>query len=583
MELLGFHPGRKDNAMNEIVNGRKVLNEAQSHALQLAVKAVDEALQGDVLDRFSKYFPGWNASRLRAKQEVGYRRAMLAYAAAQFPGNNLQRQTAYESLTSEEAYFPGYSRFQMITDSRDLYRNFPIIRAGVDGIARRAISTGIHPQFHTSDTTWNEETKEQWDDWSRSCEITRRFTLCGCARQSIRSCYVDGDLGVKLIAPEEDSDLELQLIEGDLIAENMRTGVNLDTINPLGGVILDKKTGRVTGYMVGRRGIGGILQDCHPVGAEEMLLLFRQQRVDQVRGVPLLAPVIQTARDLERYINATRMQANIAATFGVVIKKHGAALFGQQMSQQAQNLPTDAFPGQSTNQNYRTVPLKTGQMWFLNPDEDVGMFNPSSIPGPQFDQFAKFLVRMIAIGMGITYEYLMQDFSGMSFSSSRTNLMDMTLTLRLWQRWLVESFFSKVYFVWVAKRLQNGVLDWPENPLEAYTKVSWQLPEELGVDPKKDSAADVQLLSAGLDTFSNQYQQRGQNWKEQIAQKADEVAFIEQLAREKGIRPELISMTLPPGTIKPGEAAGSSESKNPEMAVVPGSEGHAGGRPVEKL
>lgn len=530
---------------------REVAN-PKSDALEVAVKASQPGRFELAVDSLIQPFsPGRVSRRMRERQELGYHRAMLAYAAAQPPQFSYQRYGTAESLTSEEAQLPGFARFQMILESRDLYRNFSIIRAGVNGLARRSVATGINPVFHTSDKEWNSMTRDQWNEWSEVCEVRGLFDLQGIARQIIRSCYYDGDLGIgfDLEDPENlQSDLRLKLIESDLIAQSYRVGLNYDTYNPIGGVVLDQQTLKPIGYYVGQRGIGGLLLKSEIIPAEEMLLMFRQQRVDQVRGIPLLAPVIQTARDLDRYITATRMQANIAATYGVVVKREAAGLAAMAQSIASQN--TNA-----NGQSYRTQPLKTGLMTFLNPGESIETFKPE-VPGPQFDDFARFLVRMIAVGMGTTYEYLMQDFSNMSFSASRTNLLDMTLTMAEWQRFLITKFFARIYPVWVAKRMENGFL--PFNA-EAYDRVSWQRPAELGVDPARDAAANVQLLTSGLDTFQNLYQEQGHEWKERLRQKADEVAFIQKLAKERGIQPELISSTLPPGIIAPVEPVNPNE------------------------
>lgn len=532
--------------MNEIELAKKP--SPLDSALAASKPKLFERMIDGIIEPFS---PETVQRRMRSRQELGYRRAMLSYAATV---RTYERGYVVEPLTSEEAELPGYTRFQMILEARDLYRNSSIIRGGVNGIARRAIGTGIHPHFHTDDPEWNSEAFEQWNDWTRICDIRRNFDIHGMLRQAIRSAFCDGDLGF-LLCDEED-DLRLQMIEADLIAQDYRIGINVDTYNPIGGVVIDQNNGRPLGYYVGRRGVGGLLIDSNIVPAEAFILMYRHQRVDQVRGVPLLAPVINTAKDLERYINATRVQANIAATYGVVVKRDMAAQIAMAQSQ----IPTGLTGNQNdlVSQNYRTMPLKTGLMTFLNPGESIETFKPD-VPGPQFDPFAKFLVRMIAIGMGTTYEYLMQDYSGMSFSSSKTNLMDTTLTLKEWQRWAIDKFLSRVYPIWVAKRMNSGRLPFND---QAYTHLTWNRPADLGVDPQRDSAANVQLLSAGLETFQNLMQENGvYDWKNQLTQKANEAAFIKELAEARGISPELISSTLPPGVVSPGEKQKSEESK----------------------
>jgi capsid protein len=170
---------------------------------------------------------------------------------------------------------------------------------------------------------------------------------------------------------------------------------------------------------------------------------------------------------------------------------------------------------------------------------------------------------MIAIGLGTTYEYLMQDYSNMSFSSSRTNLLDMTLTMQEWQRFIISKFLSRVYPTWVSMRMESGRLPFND---EALNGITWQQPAELGVDPQKDASANIELLRAGLTTYEDLYQKDGKNFERAIRQKALEVKRIQDLADEMGVAPELISNVLPPGVAAPG---GTPPANVPPPTVKP--------------
>jgi lambda family phage portal protein len=490
--------------------------------------------------------PRWAATRLADRASLEAQRIMLAYGAA-YP--SIDREHSWGPLVTEEAELQGFSRFQLMLEGRDLYRNFPLIRAAVNGIARRAVASGIHPQLNTQDEGWNHETEKQWRDWSEMCDLSGKLDLDGICRQAIRSTYTDGDLGIGLVT--EDKDLRLQVIEGDRIAENMRAGVQIDTFNPIGGVNVDWSTGRPISYLVGKRGMGGILNTDmkEPWPAESFILLFRPQRVDQVRGVPLLAPVIQTARDLDRYITATRIQANIAATFGVVIKRNAAAQFMMRNS--------TAVPNSST---HRTVPLTTGKMTYLNEGEEIDSFEPK-VPAQNFDAFSKFLVRIIAIGMGTTYEALMNDFTNMSFSSSKTHLMDIEMSRNEWQRWLVRNLLFRIYSVWVSKRMESGLIEFNE---QAFDAINWQSPAPIYANPVDEASDTSERLRAGTTTFEDVYNEQEAQWKHKLTQRAKEVKFIEDLATEYKVSPDKISNTLPPGVLKPL----GTESREQEPAKV---------------
>lgn len=465
--------------------------------------------------------PGLVARRLESRLRAGATRAMLSYAAA-YP--SLHREQAWGPLVTEEAELQGFSRFQLILEGRDLYRNMPIIRAGVNGVARRAVGTGIRLQIATDDDKWNHECLSQWNDWCEMLDLSGRYDLLGLCRQCIRSAYTDGDIGIGLV--DEDGDLRVQMVEGDRVAEEMRAGIQIDRNNPIGGVEVDWDTGRPISYLVGRRNAGGILEKCEPWDADSFILFFRRQRVDQVRGVPLLAPVIQTARDLDKYLTATRIAANVQATFGVFIKRHNPAQLALAGST-AQGTGGDAW---------RSMPMKTGQIHFMAPDEDITGFSPT-VPSQQFDQIAKFWVRLIAVGMGSTYECMMSDYGDMSFSASRVQLMEHDSINREWQRLLVQRVLQRLYRVWVSKRMTPvnqggcGLLDF--NP-QAYDKVHWIGPASESVDPVGDADAQLKLMESKVLSKQRYYTQIGLEWKSELAQ----IKREDDWAKEQGMVPQ---------------------------------------------
>ena len=513
------------------------MNIESSYATTGNKESAAETSQPIRLNRLESFVAGisprWGATRLAGKAELAISRIMLDYGAA-YP--SMYREHAWGPLVTEEAELQGYSRFQLMLDSRDLYRNFPVIRAGVNGVARRAVASGIRPQFSTGNEDWDIEALRQWEEWSDVCDLAGKMDLDGICRQAIRSCYTDGDLGLGLV--DEDGDLRLQIIEGDRIAPNMRAGIQIDTVNDIGGVNVDWDTGRPISYLVGNRGMGGILNvDVKdPWPAESFILMFRPQRVDQVRGVPLLAPVIPTARDLDRYMTATRIQANIQATYGVVIKRAAAA---QVMMRESRPLPN--------SETYRSMKLPTGKMQWLNPGEEIDAFGPK-VPTANFDPFAKFLVRIIAIGMGTTYESLMNDFTNMSFSSSKTHLMDIEMTRKEWQRWLVRKFLFRTYCVWVSKRMASGQLEFNE---KAFRALTWRGPTPIYADPNLQATNITERLRSGTTTYRDVYQEQEKDWRRELRQRATESAEIDSLAKEFKTDPNRISNVLPPGVMQP--------------------------------
>jgi|GEM_PF-2866662 len=497
-------------------------------------------------------FPGWGVARLKARQEAGYRRAMLSFASKQRTGGGYsayseitmpsnQRSQNWLALTSEDALLPGYDRFQLITECRQEYRIDPLLRALVDGIARRVGSP--QPHFYTDDEAWNNEAEEQYQQWAEEqCDYTGAMSLAEMDTAIVRACYTDGDIGENYL--DVDGDLRLQLIEADRIASDYRVSINQDTINPMSGVLIDWDTGRVKGYYVGTRGIGGILNNSQFHSADNMKLYFRPYRIEQRRGVPLLAPVLNIAKDLRRYLTAVRVSMNIAASYGVFIQRNNAAQYALASSQGG----VAGSQGEGRG-NYKTAPIKTGMITWLDEGESAWQLDPK-VPGPDFDPVTRFYVRQIARGGGSIYEMLMGDFSGMSYSASKTALLFEWEMQNDWQEWLIRTRKRKVYNVWVSKRMESGRL--PFNP-QAFDRVGWIRPPRTGFDPLEDAEAIIKLLGAGAMTFRRYFSSLGLNEEVELRQAAKEAKLIYELAKEAGVPHEMISSTLAPGVITRSE------------------------------
>lgn len=66
-------------------------------------------------------------------------------------------------------------------------------------------------------------------------------------------------------------------------------------------------------------------------------------------------------------------------------------------------------------------------------------------------------------------------------------------------------------------------------------------PRSANVDQGRNSTSMLNELEAGVRTFSEIYAELGEDWREQLAQKAKEAAFIESLAKKHNIPAKAIT------------------------------------------
>jgi lambda family phage portal protein len=137
--------------------------------------------------------------------------------------------------------------------------------------------------------------------------------------------------------------------------------------------------------------------------------------------------------------------------------------------------------------------LEPGTMQFLEPGEDVRFSQPGDVGGT-YEAFMCQQLRQIAVGMGITYEQLTGDLSGVNYSSIRAGLVEFRRRIAMIQHHLmVFQLCRPVWNRWFELAILNNQL-----PLDADQKVKW-IPQGFDwVDPLKDIKAQVMSIQNGL-------------------------------------------------------------------------------------
>ncbi len=140
----------------------------------------------------------------------------------------------------------------------------------------------------------------------------------------------------------------------------------------------------------------------------EILHIFRPLRPGQIRGEPWLSNVLLKLHELDQYEDAELVRKKTAAMFAWFVTRidPDSEMFGEKDT----NDQGVAFAG-----------LEPGTMQFLDPGEDVKFSSPADVGGT-YEAFIKQQLRAISVGLGITYEQLTGDLSGVNYSSIRAGL-----------------------------------------------------------------------------------------------------------------------------------------------------------------
>lgn len=418
--------------------------------------------------------------------------------------------------------------------SRDLVRNSPLAGGAIHTVVTRTVGTGLAMQpaikrdlLELTDDeaeAWQENTQARFWAWAagKDCDIGRSLNFYELQELGFRSTLENGDVLCLLprrARPGRTNRLALQLIEADRLCNNGFAG---DTTTLAGGIELDAdgapKTYHLAREHPGDRNRTSLKWDLVPAfgaksGRRNALHLYRKLRIGQRRGVPYLAPVIETLKQLDRYTEAEIMAAVVSGLFTVFVKSEdGSGLdLGAGMATETGSTAADS-----------DVKLAAGAIIDLAEGESIETANPGR-PNANFDPFFLAIVRQIGVGLELPFEVLIKHFNS-SYSAARAALLDAWLFIRCRRDWLAGNFCQPVYEAWLEEEIAGGYIEAPgffDDPMirYAYCNAEWVGDGPGSIDPVKEVNAAEKRVALGISSRAKESMLHdGGNWRDNSEQ-----------------------------------------------------------------
>lgn len=493
---------------------------------------------GSTLDRIIGVFSP--AAAVRRTQD----RATLQRAYAGAEANRLTNNKKPKNQAADNELMGPFGADATRAWARCLVRDNAYAWGVVDTIVSSVIGCGItaQSQVETPEGTDIEDVNEKrdrvWQEWCEVCDVNGRLTFAEIQQLAQREMVEAGEVLIHLVNTPKQQDrgiyrpvpFALELIEADRLATEKDT----HRIRPGGdnkivrGVELDE-LGKPLAYWIypeHPNGPGAIRVTPVRIDAKDILHLFRVDRIGQSRGVSWFAPVMSWLRDLGIYVDNEIQASAVASCFGVAVKTDGRAGSGLMPS-------TDS---ESTDTNGNTFEyLEPAMVVHLQPGESVESINPGR-PNSASEPWINLMLRGISVGTGLSYEVVSRNYSGTSYSSSRTSMLEDRRRFRRWQRYAVGHLCQPVWDRFCDQAATAGVDGFPSMAelladRRAETAVEWQTPEWEWVDPQSEQAASDAALTSFQSTYQLELGQRGRSWRNVFYQRAKE----EKLKRQLGL------------------------------------------------
>lgn len=256
-------------------------------------------------------------------------------------------------------------------------------------------------------------------------------------------------------------------------------------------------------------------------GRRNILHIITRERAGQVRGVPILAPVLESLKQLGRYTEAEINAAVISAMFTVFVQPQMATdgrPFGEM-------LPPDQL---IDSQDQGSIELGSGAIVSLNPGETVNFADPKH-PNSGYDVFTNAMIKQIAAALEEPPEVIFKQFST-SYSAARGALNEFWRTCGMQRDWFVSDFCQPVYEEWLAEAVARGRIKAPGffgDPAirKAYSGCAWNGPARTNLNPVQEVEAATKRVDAGFSTAQEETaQMTGGNYAKNIRQRRVEAA-----------------------------------------------------------
>lgn len=460
--------------------------------------------------------------------------------------------------------------------TRDLARNAPLAGGAINTYVTNVVGTGLSLQpspdaealglDDQAAEEWIESTRREFGLWADSpaCDVTRTQNLFGLQALVFRSALESGDVFTLLPSVAQIGQpyrLALQVIEADRICN---PGLAGDTTSIAAGIEFDDY-GAPVAYHICRRHPGAMLRradlrwDRVPAfgalsGRRNVLHLFDRRRPGQTRGVPILAPVIEPLKQLQRYTDAELQAAVISGMFAVFVK-----------------MDPEAFQ-EMFDQDGKAAYLKSAMAWDgtvgagaldgagkavnLLPGESIDAPTPGR-PNALFDPFCQAIIRQIGVGLELPFEVLIKHFTA-SYSAARAALLDAWKIFRCRRDWLANHFCQPVYEAWLEEAVALGRVVAPGFFADPAIRRAWSCATWIGdgpgsIDPAKEVTAAADRIAMGISTrAAESILYDGVNWRVKhrqlvIEERAREADGLDDDPDTSGVEPGETSTAANPG------------------------------------
>lgn len=465
------------------------------------------------------------------------------------------------------------------------------------GIIRRLISNQINTGLHLEATPeekilglqedslgdWSEDVENRFSLWGNNpylCDQDERRTFGALQEAAQTEALVSGDVLVVLRSDQRTRLPRIKLISGAAVQSPFGPDVPRSA-NIKHGVEIDQQ-GRHAAYWVLQE--DGSYKRLPAYGEKSgrriaWLLYGTDNRLDDVRGMPLLALVLQSLKEVDRYRDASLRKAVINSFLAMYIKKAADKPGTRPMSAGGITRGSGkATSNDGKERSYRTADGIPGLVIDeLQTGEEPVPFNQNLVV-EGFGVFEKAIVQAVAWANEIPPEILTLSF-GSNYSASQAAINEFKMYLNRVRTRFGENFCSPVYEEYLlgqalAQRITAAGLVEAFRSVDqfetygAWISCDWSGAIKPAVDLTKLVRGYREMIAEGFITADRASRElTGTKWSKNIKKRGREIAqWVEAMRPLLELAAELAKQPQTPETMRARRAVGKT-LKNAERAL----------------
>ena len=360
------------------------------------------------------------------------------------------------------------------------------------------VGTGIRPVLELEDRDLEQSFMEPWVAWCDEADADGTSPFYGL-EELVATSFLEGGDCFARIRPRPESDgltvpFQIQLLEAELCDPLKNEALSNGMIKA--GIEYDL-IGRRRAYWMYRSHPDELVRsnsdtmEAVSVPATEMLHVFHVTRPGQVRGVPGLATVLATLREIreadDAFLARIKIQ-NLYATFEEVPSEDSVSVL-------------ELAGDETDDDDVPEITAESGSHVVLPAGHKIVFGEP---PSGSVDHaaFLQDKLRSVSAGAGCMYEQVSGDLSNVNFTSIRAGLIELHRELEQIQRNVVIFQFCRpIWRRFVEALILSGGVEMPEPAqLRRILRPHWQPAGWEYVQPEQEVKAAIRKIRAGLSS-----------------------------------------------------------------------------------